>query len=225
MGQKLRGVLGQRMSGQRAERVRVCGVYEYLVAQTVAVSKGTGRTVFAEAFLVGPGGGGNGSSQGSGGGASLVKRFKLAPGQSCQIVIPVGGAGGAVGADGADTVLTLPGGITCRAGGGKADGRGGVAEGGDLNRAGGAGGVGFANGLAGDHGGAGGAGNGFGSGGGGPAGFSDIGTLTWGIGADASSVPVAPPGNGGGGPASTTGGAGGAGAPGAAKIVFTRRAV
>jgi hypothetical protein len=219
MTQKLRGFVAQKLS---AERPRICGVYEYLTAQSATVTNNTGHTVFAEAFLVGPGGGGSGSGQAAGGGASLVKRFKLVPGQSCQMIVPPGGTGGAVGSDGGDTVLTLPGGISCRAGGGKADGRGGIAEGGDANRSGGTGASTFANGLAGEQGGPGGLGNGYGGGSGGPGGFSDIGTLTWGVGANASSAPVVPAGNGGGGAASATSGAGGSGAPGGVKVIFTR---
>ncbi len=231
-GQKLRGLVGQPMSGRKTYRDTVPNVLS-LTDVTAGSALVTASTpCWALIYLQGAGASGSadvGACGGGGGGAALSKKVRLAARQSLAYAVGAPGLGVAAtsdGNDGSDSTVILPNGQVLRAGGGKrgitgVGGVGGVATGGDINRPGGPGGnAGGADpGLSGGTGGgSGGLGN-SGGGGGGGAGFSDLGAGFLG-GAGSAGV------NGGtsaaGGAAGGSGGGGGngnSGAGGAGRVI------
>jgi hypothetical protein len=199
MGQKLRGLVGQRMA-PKSLGARVA------LFSHKAPGSGTITTpafpCIAEFWLWGGGGGGASGGQGAGSGAGAVHfRLRVSPIQVVQYTV---GAAGAAGSKGGDTFVTNPvgqelgrafGGNTTMSDAGALGVSGACALPGALIRKGGdGGGAGGSPSSAsdGDHGGTGG---GVGGGGGG-AGFSDFGDLIGGNGA-VNTTPGTIPGSGG----------------------------
>lgn len=219
-GQSLRGFVGQGMDGSRSRSARLLAVHDVGPgAGSISISE----DVHAQIFSWGGGGGGQtGGSRSGAGGAALFKCVRLGRGQRIDYVV----AGiAAAGVAGGDTIVSVPGSVALVArGGATLGGAGGLATGGDVNRAGASGIVADAtnNGAgnaASPGGGAGGTGiyspgtGAVSAGGGGAAGFADIGQfLAGGNGGNGGSSGAAGGiAAGGGSGQSNTGGAGGAG--------------
>ena len=240
MSQKLRGLVAQGVSGRKSyhdAKARIVGMVD-----TAAPGSGSFTTAVAcqaLIYLFGPGGSaetGSIPSSGAGAGAALFKRARLGPGQTLSWTCGAPGAATSVngiGNDATDTTLTGAG-LNLRAGGGKGGGRvtpgtgglGGVAFGGDINRAGGQGGSG--NGTSGQNapdpgGGIGGTGSGSADGGGGAGGFGDDASgLAGGSGSNGAGSSTSPSAPGGGTGGTTSAGGSLAGANGRVYILFLR---
>lgn len=185
----MRGLVRRVGAGLSARRPAVTGALDLL--KLIDVSSGSGnftasRTCVALIYAFGPGGSGASSFAsgigGGGGGAAAFKCLKLNPGQT--LTYALGAPGGAVlpgsgdGKPGTATTVRFPSGTVMTASGGGGGtlgggGTGGLAMGGDLNRAGGAGGFPATPGGSGQMGGTGGVGGFAAGGGGGAAGFLD----------------------------------------------------
>lgn len=122
-----------------------------VLSLTNVTTPGSGQFVgtkpsYVDAWLYGGGASGmNGAAggftaRGGASGGGVYVRFPLLEGQTVSYVLGAGGAGQAspnsIGNSGADSTLTLPSGLVVLAGGGKNDGTGGVAVGGNINRPG-----------------------------------------------------------------------------------------
>jgi hypothetical protein len=131
MGQKIRGLVGQRMSGRRG-RV-TAPVYSFPAGAHAFKSSASG---FYRIAMWGAGGGGSISTGGNGAGASgaYVEAIRwIAKGQVIALVVAPGTA---MGGNGAASTVTLPGGEVLSAGGGNASaGAGGTAVAGPLDTA------------------------------------------------------------------------------------------
>jgi hypothetical protein len=182
MGQKLRGLVAQGVSGRKSYRDAMLELVGGATATSGTGSITAPRACQAMIWAWGPGGSGSSTGPGGGGGGALFKRLTISPGQKISWAIGTPGGAGANpdGQDGTDTTVTLPSGLVMTAGAGKGapdvpfqpGGDGGLATGGDLNRPGGKGATdSTANAQSGGLGG-GIAGGGTGAGGG-AAGFSD----------------------------------------------------
>ncbi|CAB4198831.1 hypothetical protein UFOVP1324_58 [uncultured Caudovirales phage] len=131
-------LIGQTMGGPTI-KARPAGVVDGL-----ADGSWTNTFLFPVTCVVlGWGAGGanaNGSNQGAGGGGCGYKLIKVMPGQTISWTIGLGSAVAAT--NGGDTIVTLPRGAQCLAGGGLANGTGGVCSGSwDTWRPGGRGGL------------------------------------------------------------------------------------
>lgn len=148
MSQKLRGLVGQAMRGERRFFHEVVGLYVPTTSSSFVVPKHCDAFI----YLLGSGASGNqqtgGSPPGGDGGAGLYKKVRLSQGQTVSYTYPGtggvgvtdgGGGGGVAGNAGGAATVTLPDGRVLTAGGGQANSAGpGVATGGDVNIDGGA---------------------------------------------------------------------------------------
>lgn len=187
-GQKLRGLVGQGLSGRKSYREVRAAVVGFADSSSGSNAIVTQVQCQALLYAFGPGAAGEqgvATGGGGGGGAACFRRIRLGANQTISWSLGIAGVapGGAglPGGDATDTTITIPG-YTIRAGGGKGGGgvsagvggAGGGASGGDINRNGGAGGSGGSAGLSGSLGGGiGGSTDGSHGGGGGGAGFGD----------------------------------------------------
>lgn len=141
VGQKIRGLVGQSMSGRRGQKVRVLRVIS-IGAGSGSLTAATSCTAFV--WMIGGGGGGaqlgNGFAGGGGGGAATYAEAPMTSGQTLSYIVGAAGPGAlsnnSPGADGGDSILVLPGGRTVIAGGGKGGLPGGVGGAGGLFRGG-----------------------------------------------------------------------------------------
>lgn len=231
-GQKLRGLVGQGMSGRRSvdNPIDVVGIIDATSGSSTFVAP---KKCIAHVFVFGGGASGavGGSNGGGGGGAACYQRIRLVRGGEISYSVGVGGIGVSStsdGVNGGDSIVTLPNSTVLFAGGGKKGtnlgGAGGIASGGAINRAGGAGGNQGLPGANGDIGGGVGGGTVIQGGGGGAAGFSDIAlTLVGGAGSSGSiTLSLAGSSPGGGSGAGATGNSSGSGGGGRVYILAVR---
>lgn len=198
-GQKLRGFVGQAMSGRRAK------LTPQVFGHVNTTSTGAGSTTvtapcWALIGILGAGEGGSnvGSGEGGDGGDAAFSLVRVNPGWTISWSIGTGGTAGSPGTAGGDTTVTLPGYFMRAKGGGSS-----AVSIGHIIRKGGVGGAGSVDGAAGeDGGGTGGDGDGGGGGGGGGAAglTSKLPGFTFaGNGTNGNSGPTAGIGAGGGG--------------------------
>ena len=231
-GQKLRGLVGQGMSGRRIidNSIDIVGAIDATSGSAVFTAA---RKCIAHVYLFGGGASGavGGSNGGGGAGAACYRMIRLNRGGQISYTVGAGGSGVSVtgdGVNGEDTTAIFADSTVLRAGGGQkgtaAGGAGGVASGGTINRPGGAGGnqglVGVSGGIGGGLGG----GTIIQGGGGGAAGFSDIAQVLIGGSGSTGSLSGSLAGNspGGGSGATAAGTSSGAGGSGRVYIFAVR---